>query len=118
MVFARIFHLHELVLALLDSGGIIVDLQRETLFLLLQMGKLVQHPRTPRFHSGKAPLQVFQLPGGGFQFLPHGKNFIVHFLEFDKLLNLIQIHGIAHGVPPLSQNRRLDVTGPTTRAQG
>ena len=100
MVFARVFHLHELVLALLDAGGVVVDLHGEALLLFLQVGQLFHDAFALGVAGIEFGLQLVQLAGSGFQFLTHGKDGVVHFLQLDKLADLVKVDSGAHEVPP------------------
>ena len=96
MVGAGVLHLHELVLAFLDAGGIVVNLNGKTLLLFLEVGQLVQNPVALGFAGLKFLAQFRQFAGGAFHFLAHGENFVVDLLQFHQLADLFKVGGGVH----------------------
>jgi len=100
VVFTLIAHCHELVLALFDARGVVINLEREALLLILKVRKLVQNVVALGFDGGKALLKGIKLARGAAQVLLDGVDGVIDLLQLNKLLDLVKIYGIAHESPP------------------
>ena len=100
VVFTLVANLHELVLALFDAGGIVVDFERKALLLILKVRKLIKNVVALGFNGGKALFKGIEFAGGAAQILLDGVDGVIDLLQLNKLLDLVKIYGIAHKSPP------------------
>ena len=85
MVFTLIANCHELVLALFDARGVVINLEREALLLILKVRKLIKDVVALGFNGGKTLLNGIEFAGGAAQILLDGVDGVIDLVQLKKM---------------------------------